>query len=129
MKTFVALALLVLSLPSMAAELVARVPSQFIGRWVSSPAECGSDGDDLGLEIQAGKIFYYESNGPLVAIVTREPREIALIAELSGEGQTWLVAVQFRLSPEEDKLIDDTTLPGKELVRHRCPIDEATLPQ
>jgi len=38
-----------------------------------------------GLEIRANAIIFYESSGPIRAIVTQGKSEMALIAELSGE--------------------------------------------
>ena len=119
MKSAITLSLLLLSAPLAAAQVVKAVPAEFLGYWGSSP-KCGADADDLALRIERRKISYYESSGPLKAIVVHKPREIALIAELSGEGQTWLATAQFTLSPRGDKLIDDTTVPGRKTVRYRC---------
>lgn len=40
------------------------------------------------LVIKSRHITYWGSAGPIKAVVTRGPREIMLIAELSGEGET-----------------------------------------
>jgi len=52
-------------------------------------------------------------------VVTNGPREIMLIAELSGEGETWLGNSHFTLSADGNALpaVDHT---GKPFVRYRC---------
>ena len=95
------------------------VPESLVGSWASSPASCGSDADDLALRITPRQIVHWESDGPIKAVVVLG-NEIALIAELSGEGETWLNAVKFELSADGRRLTDSTTVPGKEIVRYRC---------
>jgi hypothetical protein len=54
--------------------------------------------------------------------------EIALIVELSGEGETWLATAKFKLSPDGRMLTDHTSIPGKEIVRYRCSEPVGTRP-
>ena len=117
MKFKVALVLFLLSMPSPASERVTAVPTQFIGNWGSNRANCGKPADDLALRIQDGRISYIDSSGPLKAIVTSGHFDLALIIELSGEGQTWLAIEQFSLSKDGATLTDQ--LPPK-TVRYRC---------
>ena len=107
-------------LAALAAHGTASVPERFVGHWAGSPEACGSDTDDLVLRIAPGHITYWESDGPIRAVVARADDEIALIAELSGEGETWLSPVRFRLSVDGRRLIDQTPVPGREVVRYRC---------
>lgn len=116
------LAALLLLLPSLAAaaDLVPSVPKQFRGEWNQVLSSCGSGDHESALRIDANTIEFYESEGPIKAVVVHGRYELALIAELSGEGETWLATHQFHLSPGMDKLIvghgsDD------EYVRYRCP--------
>jgi hypothetical protein len=95
------------------------VPARFVGNWAGGPAFCGSDADDLVLRLTSRHISYWESAGEIRAAVVRGD-EIALIAELSGEGKTWLSAIKFELSPDGRMLIDRVSVPGKEVVRYRC---------
>lgn len=115
-----ALALLLLSTTVTAAEVVKSVPDQFIGKWNASLDDCGTDRNDSAIEIKRNEILFHESDGPIKAMVTDGRHEIAMIVELSGEGQTWLTTAQFKLSAGEDKLIS-TQLPEKEFMRYRCP--------
>lgn len=105
-----------------------RVPDQYIGRWAGSPGACGSDADDLMLRLSKDRIAYWESEGPIVASVSRGGRELALIMELSGEGETWLATAKFELSADGQQLVDSTTIPGETIVRHRCPAVAAARP-
>ena len=120
MRSIIAITALLLPLPLLAGGTAPTVPDRFIGYWAGSPTSCGSDADDLILRIGARQISYWESEGPIKAAVTRGDNEIALIAELSGEGETWLATAKFKLSQDGHRLIDDTTIPGQEVVRYRC---------
>lgn len=120
MRIAIFLATLLLTFSAIAASDVAGVPDRFVGRWAGSVDSCGSDADDLTLRIAPHHITYWESDGPIKAAVVRGDSEIALISELSGEGETWLSTVQFKLSRDGSQLIDDTTVPGKRLVRYKC---------
>ena len=105
----------------------ATVPVRFVGNWAGDPASCGSDADDLVLRVSPHRISFWESAGPIRAAVARGD-EIALIAELSGEGKTWLSAIKFEISPDGRMLTDTVSVPGKEVVRYRCPASTGTRP-
>uniref|UniRef100_UPI003F7EB286 hypothetical protein n=1 Tax=Xanthomonas sp. 0924 TaxID=2835534 RepID=UPI003F7EB286 len=105
------------------------VPDRFVGQWAGRAESCGSDADDLMLRIAPGHITYWESDGPIKAVVVRGDAEIALIVELSGEGETWLSTAQFTLSPDGMQLADTVTMPGKTLVRYKCPDAVRTPPE
>ena len=120
MKIAILIATLLLPLPAVAGSSMSTVPDRFVGRWAGSPDSCGSDADDLTLRIGPRHITYWESDGPIKAVVVRGDTEIALISELSGEGETWLSTALFTLSRDGSQLIDNTTVPGKELVRYKC---------
>ncbi|WP_150132038.1 hypothetical protein [Dokdonella koreensis] len=120
MKTSLFIATLLLPLSPLAGSGIATVPDRFIGQWAGSPDSCGSNADDMILRIAPGHIAYWESEGPIKAVVIHGEIEIALIAELSGEGETWLSTANFTLSQDGRQLIDNTSVPGKELVRYKC---------
>lgn len=104
---------------AIAAERQEAVPARFAGEWVADLKRCGTDRDDSRLRLDADRVRFRESGGPIRAVVARGESEIALIAELSGEGETWLACHRFRLSADRDRLIDATG--EAELVRYRCP--------
>ena len=120
MRTTTAFLLLAASIQATAAEVVDDVPEQFLGEWNSVIADCGTGNNDSVLRIERNHIYFWESDGPIKSIVAHGQYEIALITELTGEGQTWLSTAQFKLSPGKDKLIF-TSIPGEEFVRYRCP--------
>ncbi|WP_282275766.1 hypothetical protein [Stenotrophomonas sp. PS02297] len=121
MKTAWAIAALLLPASVLADDGGAAVPDRFLGHWAGSPDSCGSDADDMVLRIAPRHISYWESDGPIRAVVTRGDGEIALISELSGEGETWLSTANFKLSRDGRQLIDDTSVPSQKFVRYKCP--------
>ena len=120
MRTTTAFLLLAASIQATAADVVDDVPEQFLGEWNSVIADCGTGANDSVLRIERNHIYFWESDGPIKSVVVHGMYEIAMITELSGEGETWLSADQFRLSPGKDQLIF-TSIPGEEFVRYRCP--------
>jgi hypothetical protein len=95
------------------------VPEAFRGEWNLNPEHCGSALNDSRLRIGADQIQYYESSGPIRAAVARGTRELAVIAEVSGEGETWLATDHFRLSADMNELSSDNGA-GAPVVRYRC---------
>ena len=102
-----------------AAESQRTVPPRFQGEWNSNLEDCGTDLNDSRLRISANRIRFYESGGPTKAVVTQGAFDLALISELSGEGETWLSYNLFRLS-EDHTYMTDVTGESK-FVRYRCP--------
>jgi hypothetical protein len=100
-----------------ASNLAPPVPIQYLGEWNANLSDCGIRQNDSTLRIKKNQIIYYESNGLIKALVSRGRHEIALILELTGEGEAWIATEHFKLSPDEDKLISTED----EFVRYRCP--------
>lgn len=119
MRTLIT-ALLLLPATVFAANLVPAVPSQFIGEWNARLADCGTGENDSALRTRKNQIEFYESGGSIKAVVAHGRYEIALILELSGEGQTWITTEHFKLSPNGDRLTS-VNQPGDGFVRYRCP--------
>ena len=89
----------------------ARIPAPFLGFW-SEDCESKNVSD---MRIDERKIAFYESDGPVISAVTEGKRKIALIAELTGEGETRLATMFFELSENQQRL----TMDGN-YVRTRC---------
>ncbi len=102
-----------------AADLQRTVPPRFQGEWNSNLEHCGTGLNDSRLRISANRIRFYESGGPAKAVVTQGEFDLALISELSGEGQTWLSYNLFRLSADHTYMTDVTG--ESKFVRYRCP--------
>ncbi|GBO53434.1 hypothetical protein APA_1341 [Pseudanabaena sp. lw0831] len=120
MNRWLALILIFIPMPVAAAEQQKTVPVQFQGEWNSNLKQCGTNLNDSRLMISVDRIQFYESNGPIKAVVTQGKFELALISELFGEGGTWLSFRQYRLSADRGKLTDVTNDESK-FVRYRCP--------
>lgn len=114
------LAAVVLALaPAAAGAGTPTIPKAFLGEWNADVSQCGKGTDESFLYIEPHRVSYWESSGPVRAAVARG-RELALILELSGEGEAWLSATQFELSPDGNELVWETTS-GDKFVRFRCP--------
>ena len=90
------------------------------GDWGTSLTDCGTEVDDTTLHIGKRHISYRESSGPVQAVVVRGTNEVALVAELASEGEAWLDASTFMLSPDGKQLTQSFGVNGKPLVRVRC---------
>jgi len=99
------------------------VPVPFRGEWNSKLEDCGTGLNDSSLTIGARTISFYESSGPILAVITKGETSLALIARLkSGEdGSTvWDAPVKFELS-QNQAVLKDTTQAGKPFTRYKCP--------
>lgn len=103
-----------------AAERQGTIPARFQGEWNIKLEHCGTDQNDSRLKISADRLQFHESGGSVRAVVTKGKLELAVIAELSGEGETWLFYRHFRLSPDHTSLTDITGNDSA-VVRYRCP--------
>ena len=119
MRLIVAAYLLLISSIAVASDLIPSIPSQFLGEWNARPANCGTGWNESSLRIKKNQITFYESQGPVKAVVSDGRYEVALILELSGEGYTSLETSHFKLSPGADKLTEIDNPAG--FVRYRCP--------
>jgi len=102
-----------------AAELQSTVPEHFRGTWAASVADCSATSAESKLTIRETGIDFYESRGRILAIATEGTNELALLIEVTGEGQRWLDATQFTLSRDGQKLTDVTGR-RRTTVRIRC---------
>ena len=105
--------------PTIADASTPSIPKPFLGEWSADLSQCGKGTDESFLYVEPRKVSFWESSGPVRAAVVRG-RELALILELSGEGEVWLSATQFELSPDGNALIWEADS-GTQLVRFRCP--------
>ncbi len=107
--------------PVHAAPKRATVPVSFQGAWDARAGKCRASQGDARLVISPGRLKFYESEGPVRAVVTRGEAEVAIISELSGEGTSRLVLSHFQLSPDGRRLSDISAGSGG-LVRYRCAV-------
>jgi hypothetical protein len=105
-----------------AAERLPGIPAPFQGLWMAQLRQCqAGPTDESWLRIEAGRISFYESSGPVLAVVARGSDEIAVITELSGEGSTWLHPLRLRLDGTGQRLELETTGVDGSVARVRCP--------
>lgn len=102
-----------------AAEAHDAVPNQFQGTWAASLTQCSARSTTSKLVISEKRIAFYESHGPILAIASDGEFDLALILELSGEGETWLETRQFKLS-EDRQTLTDVTGRRQLMTRVRC---------
>jgi hypothetical protein len=115
-----ALVLTLMAASATAAEQQRVIPARFQGEWNTNLENCGTDLNDSRLRISADHLQFHESGGTVRAVVTQGELDLALIAEMSGEGETWLFYRHFRLSPDETYMTDVTDK-DLALMRYRCP--------
>jgi hypothetical protein len=108
--------------PLCAAERLERIPPAFHGLWMAEPRHCSARAtDESWLRIEAERISFYESTGPVLAVVGRGRDEVGLITELSGEGSTWLHMVRLKLDGTGNRLAIATVGVEGASSRVRCP--------
>lgn len=90
--------------PADNAEAATEVPARFQGRYASDAAACGRPGDESHLQIQDRQIVFHESSGA-VSGAQVDGDQIAITAQMTGEGETWERTSRFRLDGE-DVLVD-----------------------
>jgi hypothetical protein len=95
----------------------------FRGEWNSKPEDCGTALNDSSLTIGARTISFYESSGPILAVVTKDSTSLVLIARLKSEedGVTvWDAPMKFELS-QNRAVLKDVTQAGEPFTRYKCP--------
>lgn len=108
--------------PLSTAERLGRIPPAFHGLWMAESRHCHARAtDESWLRIEADRISFYESSGPVLAVVGRGRDEIGLITELSGEGSTWLHLLRLRLDSTGNGLAMEAVGLEGAATRVRCP--------
>lgn len=101
------------------------IPDQFLGEWGASKASClehhtdSPNTDDLEMHIEPSRISFYERSGKVLAVATSGKRHLALILEITSQGDTWLSTQEFELSADMNT-ITDVTGHQQSPVRTRC---------
>ncbi|PJK09717.1 hypothetical protein CO614_09150 [Lysobacteraceae bacterium NML120232] len=87
-----------------AAVPVAELPERFRGLW---DARCDSRGD-THLAMEKNSITMVENGGEIRAVVQKGRNEVAIIADMRGEGGEWILLRHFELSEDGQELMDVT---------------------
>lgn len=93
----------------------ATVPARYQGRWNLRPADCATVSEGQ-LTIEAGRVEFYESSGPVTAVAPSGDT-VTVTIQLTGEGSTRTDVRRFTVSADGQQLTDLTT----GAVRFRCP--------
>ena len=96
-----------------------EIPEAMRGRWGLVAADCTSTrGDAKGLlEIDAGRLRFYESVGTLDTVMDAEPTRLRADFDFEGEGMTW-----------EREIVLDVQDGGRTLIRREYGEDAAPDP-
>ena len=120
MKIVIATFIIFFSCIVNAAEKHEAIPSAFQGKWVADLKYCNK-GHEFNLSINSKSLQFYESNGQVISVVTEGKYELALIAELEGEGEKWIGIYHYQLSEDGNKITDISNPDEKqEFVRYKC---------
>jgi len=93
---------------------------QFRGEWNAKIEDCGTGNNDSRLVIGTNKIEFYESTGIVRAAFMHGPFETLIVADMTGEGSTWLDSYKFILAGDGHYL-SSPSADGTRFVRYRCP--------
>jgi hypothetical protein len=104
---------------AVAVQQVSEVPSGFHGYWEPDINLCGTARGDGRLTVSQNELHFHESIGPVKAVLIESPRDAIVIAQLRGEGESWLAQHHFRLSEDLNTLT--LVLERGNVIRHRCP--------
>jgi hypothetical protein len=96
------------------------IPERWHGEWNEDRSACGTDSNDSRLALSADRIEFWESFGLVRGAFTNGPLEILIVADMAGEGLTWLGSSHFRMAGSGDSIAMDTG-DGRQFIRYRCP--------
>ncbi|NJN72695.1 MAG: hypothetical protein HC799_07730 [Limnothrix sp. RL_2_0] len=94
------------------------IPVSFHGKWDMSLEGCSIQGSDGRLVIEANRIQFYESSGPVTEVYVQGDSQITVTGEMSSEGMTEVDTRVFQLSGDRSTLTD---VGDYNVVRYRCP--------
>ncbi len=96
------------------------IPKKFHSEWNEKRNDCGTGNNDSSLTITATEMHFYESDGAVRGAFMNGPYEILVVADMSGEGSSWMSSFHYTLAGDGDYLsmrMEDGSL----FVRYRCP--------
>jgi hypothetical protein len=106
-----------------------ELPREFWGEYNENLADCGTGNNDSRLRVSWNTVHFYESTGEIEKLLRQPDGSIVVVAQHSGEGQTWQSVYQMRLSEDAQILtvIHPQTAEMEQLNtdRRRCPLAKA----
>jgi hypothetical protein len=87
-----------------AVEGVREVPRQFRGVWAATLADCANDFSDTQMVVTANRLRSVVSEGLVKAAAINGDLDLAIILEVSAEGELFMQALQLKLSKDHREL-------------------------
>jgi hypothetical protein len=81
---------------------VSAIPAAWRGTWAGSDG-CGRAAT-MRLRVGADRLTFFESEGRATKIERRSPRELSMLLEMTGEGESWTRRATLTLSPDGERL-------------------------
>jgi hypothetical protein len=126
MRAHIAIVLIVLCLPALAADVVHEVPYKFLGDWCTQPQPGEEDTGESNIRIESHAIGYYRDGGRILAAAATDD-QLTLIVQLREEDRTWLTTHEFELSQDGARLTSVGEI-GRIMTRGRCQASLETPP-
>lgn len=92
------------------------VPMRFRGDYAADTPACTTPAHESRLTIGAWRIKFHESSGAITAVEAGDDGDIAITAELTGEGETRQATYRLHLSDDGQTLTDTDS----GMTRRRC---------
>ena len=106
-----------------------EIPQTFWGEYNERLGDCGTGNNDSRLLISWDRLHFYESVGEIRELIRHPDGSVTIVAEQTGEGQTWFSLYQLRLADDRSSLIvvhpQTGDMEQSESVRLRCPSGRA----
>ncbi len=103
-----------------AAETLAAMPDEYLGRWDFTEETCADPASEMRLDIAANEIRYYESAAVPTTIAADEDGILMVEHSFSGEGEEWTEMLAYELS-EDGQRLTVSQADGSMSIRMRCP--------
>ena len=102
-----------------------EIPRRFWGEYNEILSDCGTGNNDSRLRISWNRLQFYESEGELRELIRHADGSVTIVAQHTGEGQTWMNVYELRLSADGSRLTVIHPQTGEmqqaESTRRRCP--------
>lgn len=97
------------------------IPAAFHGIWDTPAGDC-SELSDARLQIEGGRIVFYETVGTVQSVTPASDGAITVALGMSGEGESWTTTDTLQLSNDGSTLeISDASAEGSDpLIREAC---------
>ena len=94
------------------------IPAPLLGRWTGAAETCGDRAAALELTVTPDRLIFHESEGRVTAVKGQEDGRVRVIADFTGEGESWTRTLEMKPSADGRRLtiVND----GASVTRKRC---------